>query len=103
MASDESRRDALRFARPDERTVQTQQTAGMRREAGVCPTTTGSVNIWSGLVTTPPGTRSGAHHHGPAESAIYVVSGRARFSWGEQLGESRIAEAGDFVYVPPYA
>ena len=28
---------------------------------------------------------AGAHHHGPVESVIYVVKGRARMRWGERL------------------
>ena len=94
---------ALRLIGPSARSQSTQQTSGMVREAGVCPATTGSDGIWSGLVTTAPGVRSGKHHHGPAESAIYVVSGRARFSWGLDLEHAAIAEAGDFIYVPPFA
>lgn len=94
---------ALRIIEPSARSKGTQQTSGMVREAGVCPATVGAESIWSGLVTTAPGVRSGKHHHGPAESAIYVVSGRARFSWGEDLEHSAIAQAGDFIYVPPFA
>lgn len=78
-----------------------EQTAGMDRRSGVSPETVGSVGLWSGHVTTPGGAVSGAHHHGDAESAIYMLSGRARFRWGPRLEHERIAEAGDFVYVPP--
>lgn len=103
MTEPVGRSAALRLIGPAARSQSTQQTSGMVREAGVCPSTTGSDSIWSGLVTTAPGVRSGKHHHGPAESAIYVVSGRARFSWGEDLEFSEIAHAGDFIYVPAYA
>ena len=78
-----------------------EQTPGMERKSGVTPETTGSVNLWSGHVTTPGGTKSGAHHHGDAESAIFMLSGRARFSWGKRLEHERIAGPGDFIYVPP--
>jgi uncharacterized RmlC-like cupin family protein len=78
-----------------------EQTPGMERKSGVTPETAGSVNLWSGHVTTAGGMVSGAHHHGDAESAIYMLSGRARFRWGAQLEHERIAGPGDFVYVPP--
>ncbi len=78
-----------------------EQTAGMDRRSGVTPETAGSVNLWSGHVTTPGGANSGAHHHGDAESAIYMLSGQARFRWGPRLEHERIAGAGDFIYVPP--
>jgi uncharacterized RmlC-like cupin family protein len=100
LASGEA--EGLVIVRPAERIVVGQeQTSGMRRESGVSPETAGSRGLWSGHVTTPPGMVSGTHHHGDAESAIYVLSGRARFRWGERLEHEAIAEPGDFVYVPP--
>lgn len=78
-----------------------EQTPGMERKSGVTPETAGSVDLWSGHVTTPGGTKSGAHHHGDAESAIYMLSGRARFRWGPRLEHERVAGPGDFIYVPP--
>ena len=47
------------------------------------------------------GREHGAHHHGPVESIIYVVSGRARMRWGERLEYVAEAGPGDFIYVPP--
>jgi uncharacterized RmlC-like cupin family protein len=44
--------------------------------------------LWMGHVTTPPGGISGWHHHGSCVSGIYVVSGRAQFSWGPGGRES---------------
>jgi uncharacterized RmlC-like cupin family protein len=46
--------------------------------------------------------RTGAHHHGPLESIIYVVSGRARMRWGDALEFMAEAGPGDFVFVPPF-
>lgn len=36
------------------------------------------------------------------ESAIYVVSGRARMRWGDHLEYVAEAGPGDFIFVPPY-
>ena len=95
--------EGIKLVRPADRDRATAQTAGMAREAGVAPETTGATSIWSGFVTTPPGTSSGVHHHGDCETAIYVLSGRVRFRFGTRLENAVDAEAGDFVYVPPNA
>ncbi|MBO0683036.1 MAG: cupin domain-containing protein, partial [Candidatus Dormibacteraeota bacterium] len=49
------------------------------------------------------GTRSGDHHHGESETAIYVVSGHPAFVFLEDGRERRIeAGPGDYVFVPPF-
>ena len=93
----------LRVVRPHERDKSTAQTPGMQREAGVAASTVGAEKIWVGHVTMAPGMTSGVHHHGPVESSIYVISGRARFRFGEKLEQQVDVGPGDFVYVPPQA
>jgi uncharacterized RmlC-like cupin family protein len=90
----------IRVVKPDERDAATAQTPGMTRVAGVSASTCGASGIWMGQFTNEPGFRSGAHHHGDVESAIYVMSGRLRMRWGERLEHSADAEAGDFIFVP---
>jgi uncharacterized RmlC-like cupin family protein len=90
----------VRIIRPHERDAATAQTPGMRRLAGVSADTCGSSGVWMGHVTTDAGFRSGAHHHGDVESAIYVMSGRLRFRWGARLEHDAEAAAGDFIFVP---
>lgn len=92
----------IRVVKPEERDASTAQTAGMVRVAGVAASTCGASGIWMGQFTNEPGFRSGAHHHGAVESAIYVLSGRLRMRWGERLEHSVDAEAGDFIFVPAY-
>jgi uncharacterized RmlC-like cupin family protein len=92
----------MRVVRPNERDRSTAQTPGMDRAEGVGACTVGASGIWAGHVTVAPGVKSGAHHHGEIESAIYVISGRARFRYGERLEHTIEANAGDFIYVPPY-
>jgi uncharacterized RmlC-like cupin family protein len=74
----------------------------MLREAAISQSVVGSQKIWAGYVELGPGMVSAVHHHGKAESGIYIISGRARFYAGEGLGEWRDADEGDFVWVPPY-
>jgi len=93
----------LRAVRPHERDKSTAQTPGMQREAGIAASTVGAERIWVGHVTMAPGMESGAHHHGPVESGIYIIAGRARFRFGDKLEEAVDVSAGDFIYVPPQA
>lgn len=72
-----------------------QWTAGMTRQEAFA---TGS--LWAGLVRTDPGMRSGWHHHGEHETAIYVLSGRMRMESGPAGSDVVLAEAGDFIFVP---
>ena len=81
----------------------TAQTPGMSRAAAVNFARVGAEKIWAGTVTIHPNAKTGAHHHGAVESVIYVVKGRARMRWGDQLEFIAEAGPGDFIYVPPYA
>ncbi|HEY7061591.1 MAG TPA: cupin domain-containing protein [Chloroflexota bacterium] len=93
--------EGIKLVRPADRDRGTAQTSGMAREAGISAETAGVRTIWSGYVRTPPGTASGAHHHGDCETAIYILSGHVRFRFGAKLEEYVDARAGDFVSVPP--
>jgi uncharacterized RmlC-like cupin family protein len=80
----------------------TAQTPGMDREAAINFARVGAQKIWAGTVTIKPDAKTGAHHHGELESVIYVVKGRARMRWGENLEFVAEADPGDFIFVPPY-
>jgi len=72
----------------------------MERIVAVSRDTVGSTGLYSSIVTTAPGGRTEIHHHGECETSIYVLRGRARFYWGEDLRETIEAAEGDFIYVP---
>lgn len=91
----------LKVVRQSERSNETGQTSGMIRLAGVARETARAQHLWMGFVTMKPGAQSGAHHHGHCESAIYIISGRARFLWGQRLEHLSEAGPGDFIFVPP--
>ena len=80
----------------------TPQTPGMERAAAINFARAGAQKIWAGTVRIHPDAKTGAHHHGPLESVIYVVRGRARMRWGERLEFVAEAGPGDFIFVPPY-
>ncbi|HEY4685137.1 MAG TPA: cupin domain-containing protein [Dehalococcoidia bacterium] len=92
----------VRVIRPHERDASTAQTPGMFRAEGAGAKTVGAEGIWVGHVTVDKGVRSGPHHHGALESVIYVISGRARFRYGDRLERVVEAQTGDFVFVPLY-
>jgi uncharacterized RmlC-like cupin family protein len=80
----------------------TAQTRGMTRQAAINAARVGSQRIWAGTVTIHANAKTGPHHHGPLETVIYVVRGRARMRWGERLEYVAEAGPGDFIYVPPF-
>jgi uncharacterized RmlC-like cupin family protein len=87
--------------RPEDCIVGTGQNADMERSIAISATTAGSTAMYSSTVTTAPGGKTRIHHHGPCETSIYVLSGRARYTWGPTgLEHSMAAGAGDFVYIP---
>lgn len=99
---DPSRLPALRVVRASELTEDTAQSANAARLAGVSSSNTDARKIWLGKVSTSPGHRSAAHHHGEAETAGYVLKGKAYILTGESFEDRVDLEEGDFVFVPPF-
>jgi uncharacterized RmlC-like cupin family protein len=91
----------LRVIHPESR-VPDVCSGAMVREAAIAGATVGAEGLWIGYVEVGPGLVSAAHHHGVAESGIYIISGRARFYSGDDLGVVQDAAAGDFIWVPPH-
>lgn len=94
--------DGVRVIPGDRLDANTAQTPGMFRQAAINHARVGAQKIWAGTVAIAPDAKTGVHHHGPLESVIYVVRGRARLRWGERLEYVAEAGPGDFIYVPPY-
>ena len=92
----------IRIVRAGELDTNTPQTPGMSRAAAITHARTGASKLWAGTVVVEPAARTGAHHHGELETVLYIVRGRARFRWGEQLEYVEEAGPGDFIYVPPF-
>ena len=96
------RDNGVRVIRGDQLDPNTAQTPGMDRAAAITYARVGAEKLWAGTVHIHPDARTGAHHHGPLESVIYVLRGRARMRWGEKLEFTAEAGPGDFIYVPPF-
>ena len=94
--------DGVRVIAAGQLDSNTAQTPGMDRKAAINFARVGAQKLWAGTVTIHADAKTGAHHHGPLESVIYVIRGRARMRWGEHLEFTAEAGPGDFIYVPPY-
>jgi uncharacterized RmlC-like cupin family protein len=94
--------DGVRVIPGHELDPNTAQTPGMDRKAAINFARVGAQKIWAGTVSIKPNAKTGAHHHGELESVIYVLRGRARMRWGNELKFTAEAGPGDFIYVPPF-
>jgi len=92
----------IRVVHADELDLNTPQTSGMTRAAAITHACAGANKLWAGTVVVEPDAKTGAHHHGELETVLYIVKGRARFRWGENLEFFAEAGPGDFIFVPPY-
>src|SRR6516162_6259670 len=99
---DHWKHSGVRVVPGDQLDPNTSQTPGMNRAAAIDFARVGAQKLWAGTVQIHAGAKTGAHHHGPLESVIYVIRGRARMRWGEKLEFTAEAGPGDFIYVPPY-
>jgi uncharacterized RmlC-like cupin family protein len=79
----------------------TPQTTGLLRFEAISSRLSGAGKLWMGLSVLPAGGKTGVHHHGESETALYVLSGVGRWWVGENLDQAREAHAGDFVFIPP--
>ena len=102
VSADYWRDHGVRVVTSDALDLNTPQTPGMNRAAAITTATAGAEKLWAGTVVIHPKAKTGAHHHGPVESVIYVVKGRARMRWGTRLEFTAEAGPGDFIWVPPF-
>ena len=86
---------------PSEFHTGTGQNTDMERSIAVSASVAGSTQLYSSIVTTAPAGNTRIHHHGPCETSIYILAGRAHYTWGPTGLESEMdAAEGDFVYIP---
>jgi uncharacterized RmlC-like cupin family protein len=89
--------------RAGELTGDTGQTSGMARWEAISGKSTGAEKLWMGQTHVTAGAKSGNHHHGEAETAIFVLSGTPAFVFADGDTEVRLeAKPGDYIFVPPY-
>ncbi|AEG57175.1 hypothetical protein Sinme_5597 [Sinorhizobium meliloti AK83] len=88
-AEDRWKHNGVRVIKGDQLDDNTAQTPGMYRQAAINHARVGAQKIWAGTVAIEPNAKTGVHHHGPLESVIFVVRGKARMRWGDRLDTSR--------------
>ena len=102
-AGNEAWHRMLHHTRHDQLSEDTAQTKGMRRYEAISGTRNGSRKLWMGKNHVGPNMKSQDHHHGEAETGIYIVSGHPVFVFLEDGAERRVETGpGDYIYVPPY-
>jgi uncharacterized RmlC-like cupin family protein len=67
---------------------------------GISAESAGSEGLCMHLLDLPPGAEALPHLHEAHETAILVLSGRARMRYGEGLSEELEVTDGDFLYIP---
>ncbi|MGH3169292.1 MAG: cupin domain-containing protein [Trebonia sp.] len=103
MTSDDGWHRPLTHVRRGELSGDTGQTSGMSRFEAISGKSAGSDKLWMGQTHVAPGVKSGDHHHGEAETAIYVVRGTPAFVFADGDREVRLeTQPGDYIFVPPY-
>jgi uncharacterized RmlC-like cupin family protein len=92
----------VKVVHSNELDLNTPQTSGMTRAAAITHAKAGAGKLWAGTIMVQPDAKTGPHHCGELETVLYIVKGRIRMRWGNQLELSEEARPCDFIYVPPY-
>lgn len=90
--------DKIITVRPKESFISKQQLPNFE---GISAQSAGTQHLCMHLVVIPPGGRAVAHYHNGHETTIYIIKGRAETRYSDQLEQSSINEAGDFIFIPP--
>ena len=89
----------VRCVRPDSEIMTKQR---LPYFVGVSKDTVGAQGISMNLVVIPPGVSPAPHYHNNFETAIYILKGEVKTSFGIDLKETIINREGDFVLYGSY-
>ena len=99
--SDDHWHRPLTHVRAGDLSGDTGQTSGMARWEAISGKSAGAEKLWMGQTHVAAGAKSGNHHHGEAETAIYVVSGTPAFVFADGDEEIRLqTKPGDYTSFP---
>jgi uncharacterized RmlC-like cupin family protein len=101
MSEDTQWRDGVKVVRAAALATVTRDPRGTGRATAFDFSGTGGRQTWIGSVILQPGAKTGAHHHGRHEVAVYVAQGHSEIRWGERLEFEAEVGPGDFVYFAP--
>jgi uncharacterized RmlC-like cupin family protein len=74
---------------------------GIQYLQGMSARNVGATNLSINVATVPPGAVAFAHIHDGFEVMLFIVQGKVKHTYGENLSRSVINEAGDFIYIKP--
>ena len=74
---------------------------GIRYKGGLSGANTGSKALSMNMATIPPGAVAYAHIHVDFEVMLYILEGRVRHCYGEDLRQRVDNGPGDFIFIEP--
>lgn len=74
---------------------------GIRYKTGLSARNVGARKLSMNVATIPPGGVAYAHTHVNFEVMLYILEGRVRHEYGQDLIMSIENEAGDFIFIEP--
>jgi uncharacterized RmlC-like cupin family protein len=74
---------------------------GIDYKLGMSGKNVGATQLSMNVATIPPGGIAGAHIHVGFEVMLYILEGRVRHDYGEDLTYRVEHEAGDFIFIEP--
>jgi uncharacterized RmlC-like cupin family protein len=74
---------------------------GIRYKTGLSAKNVGAKKLSMNVATVAPGAVAYAHIHDGFELMLYILQGRVRHIYGENLAHTIDNEAGDFIFIEP--
>jgi uncharacterized RmlC-like cupin family protein len=74
---------------------------GIQYKAGLAGANVGSTKLSMNVATVPPGAIAYAHVHVDFEVMLYILQGRVRHAFGEDLRHTVDNGPGDFIFIEP--
>ncbi len=79
----------------------TREWTNITYQQGLSAKNVGATSLSINVATVPPGGVAYAHIHDGFEVMLFIVQGRVRHTYGDDLKKSVENEAGDFIYIKP--
>ncbi len=74
---------------------------GIKYKAGLSAKNTSAQKLSMNVATVAPGAVAYAHIHEGFELMLYIMQGRVRHIFGDELKQTIDNQAGDFIYIEP--
>jgi len=74
---------------------------GIRYKLGMSGKNVGAKELSMNVAVIPPGGVAAAHIHVDFEVMLYILEGRVRHDFGDQLSHRVEHQAGDFIFIEP--